>query len=130
MKGIQVYSDEASCPFPWGDNDNIAKKNIDEIIKKSFFSRTTWPISTKLGTKHLWVMWTHFLSNEVPHLFSRGDDNEIAKIHGQNLKMFFYRTAGLILTKIGTMHHLVTGIKVCSNKGPSPLQRADDYEIA
>ena len=32
----------------------IVEKNIDEI-KKIFFSRTTEPISTKLGTKHQWV---------------------------------------------------------------------------
>ena len=38
------------------------------------------------------------------HPFPRGDDNEVAKIHGRNLKMFYPRTAGSVLTKYGTKH--------------------------
>ena len=45
--------------------------------------RTTKPISTKLGTKHPWVMRTQVSSNESPQPFLRGDNymHEIAKIH-------------------------------------------------
>ena len=50
-----------------------------------FFSKTG-PISTKLGTKHLWVKGIQVSSNEEPHPFPRGDNYEIVKIHGQNYK--------------------------------------------
>ena len=36
--------------------------------------------------------------------FPRGDYYEIAKIHGRNLKIFFSRTTGPILTTFGTKH--------------------------
>ena len=67
-------------------------KYIDKL-KKKFFSRTTWPISTKLGTMYPWVMRTLVCWNEGPHLFSRGDNYEIAKIQWKNWKVFFSRTA-------------------------------------
>ena len=49
-----------------------------------FFSRTTGPISTKLGTKHPWVKGIQVCSNEGPRPFPRGDDYEIVKIHWRN----------------------------------------------
>ena len=49
-----------------------------------FFSRTTGPISTKLGTHHPWVKRIKVCLNEGAHLFSRGDNYEIAKIHWPN----------------------------------------------
>ena len=73
-------------------------KYIDQI-KKNFFSRTTESISTKLGTKHPWVMRDQISSNEGPHIFLREINYEIAKIHWQNLKIFS-RTAGPISTKL------------------------------
>ena len=33
------------------------------------------------------------------------------------------------LTKLGTKHPLVKGIQVCSNEGPGPFPRGDNYEI-
>ena len=48
---------------------------------KVFFSKTTGPISTKLGTKHPWLKGTQICSNEGPRPFLRGDNSEIAKIH-------------------------------------------------
>ena len=45
-----------------------------------FFSRTTEPISTKLGTKHPWVKGIQVCSNEGPYPFPRGDNYKIAKI--------------------------------------------------
>ena len=41
------------CPFPRGGNNDIAK--IHWRILKIFFSRTSKPNSTKLGTEHPWV---------------------------------------------------------------------------
>ena len=34
-----------------------------------------------------------------------------------------------ISTKPGTKYPLVKGIQVCSNEGPCPFQRGDNYEI-
>ena len=43
---------------------------------------------------------------------------------------FFSRTAGPISTKPGTTYPWLVGIQFCSNKGPRPFPRGDDYEIA
>ena len=83
---------------------------------KILFSRTTWPIWTKLGTKHSWVKGIQFCSKEGPHAFSRGDNNEI---DGQN---FYSRTFRPISTKLGTKNLWVNEIQVCSNEGPGPFQ--------
>ena len=46
-----------------------------------FFSKTTEPISTKLGTKHPWVKGIQVCSNEERRPFPRGNNYEIVKIH-------------------------------------------------
>ena len=46
MKGIKVCSKKGPCPFPRGDNYEIAKIHWQNL--KIFSSRTTVPISTKL----------------------------------------------------------------------------------
>ena len=63
------------------------------------FSRTTGQILSKLGSQHPWVK-----GESGPRPFSRGDDNEIEKIHWRNFKIFFSRTTGPISTKLGTKH--------------------------
>ena len=95
-----------------------------------FFSRTTGPISTKLGTKHPWMKWIQVCSNEGPCPFPRGDNYEIAKIHWRNLKTFFSRTTELISTKLGTKHLWVKWIQVCSKERPRTFVWGDNYEIA
>ena len=72
VKGIQVCSIEGPCPFPRGDNYEIAKIHWKNL--KIFFSKTTEPISTKLGTMHPWVKGIQFCSNEGPRTFPRGDN--------------------------------------------------------
>ena len=72
MKGIQVCSDESPFPFPRGDNYEIGKIQLQNL--KIFYSRTTGPISTKLGTKHPWVKGIQVYTNEVLSLFPRGDN--------------------------------------------------------
>ena len=67
MKGIQVCSNERPCPFLKGNNYEIAKIHWRNL--KIFFSRTTKPISTKLGTKHPWVKGIQVCSNEGPAFF-------------------------------------------------------------
>ena len=116
MKGIQVCSNEGPRPFPRGDNYEIVKIHWQNL--KIFFSRTTGPILTKLGTKHHWVKGFQVCSNEGPCPFQREDNYEIVKIHWRNLKIFFSRTTGPILTQLGTKHPWVKGIQVCSNEEP------------
>ena len=84
VKGIQLYSNEGPLPFSRGDNKEIAK--IHWWTLKILFSRITGPISTKLGTRHLWVKKTQDCSIEGPRSFSRGDNNELAKILLWNTK--------------------------------------------
>ena len=67
---------------------------------------------------HPWVKGIQVCSNEGRHPFPRGDNNEIAKIHLQNLKIFFSRTARLLSNKLGTLHPWMKGIQVCSNEQP------------
>ena len=69
------------------------------------------------------------LFKEGPRPFPRGDNYEIVKIHWRNLKIFFSRTTEPISTKLGTKHPWVKGIQVCSNEGPRPFTRGDNYEI-
>ena len=66
-KGIQVCSNEGHRPFPRGDNYEIVKIHWWNL--KIFFSRTTGPISTKLGIKHPRVKGIQVCSNEGPALF-------------------------------------------------------------
>ena len=86
VKGIQVCSDEGPRPFPRGDNSEIV--NLYLKFLKIFFSITTGPIWTKLGTKHSWVEGIQFCSNEGARPFLKGVNNEIAEIHLQNFKIF------------------------------------------
>ena len=127
VKGIQISSKKGPRPFPRGDNYEIAKIHLWNL---KIFYRTTGPISTKLGTMHPWVKEIQVYSNEEPCPFPRGDNYEKAKIHWWNLKIFFYRTTGLISTKLGTKHPWVKGIQVCSNEGNHPFPRGDNYEKA
>ena len=127
VKEIHVCSNEGPHPSPRGDNNEIAK--IHWRNSKIFFSRTNEPISTKLGTKHPWVKGIQVCSNEGPRPFPRGDNNEIAKIHWRNSKIFFSRTNEPISTKLGTKHPWVKGIQVCSNEGPCSFSRGDNYKM-
>ena len=83
---------------------------------KIFFSRTTEPISTKLGTKHPWMKGIQICSNEGPCFFSRGDNYKMVKIHWRNLKIFFSWTTEPISTKLGTKYPRVRGIQDSSNE--------------
>ena len=85
VKGNKVCSIGEPSPFTRGDNYEIA----GSITKfKKIFSRTTGPISIKLGTRHHWMMRIQVCSNEGSHLFPRGDNYERAKIHLKIEKAF------------------------------------------
>ena len=110
-------------PFPRGGNYEFAK--IHWRMKRIFFSRTTGPISTKLGTMPLWVE-----GNEGPHLFQGEVITKLRRYTEEIKRIFFSRTTGPISTKLGTMPPWVKRIQVCSNEGPRPFPRGDNYEIA
>ena len=83
------------------------------------FSRTTKPISTKLGTKHPWIIWFQVCSKEGPCPFSKGDTKEIVEIHLQSFKTFFSRITGPILINLGIKHPWVKEIQSFTNKDHS-----------
>jgi hypothetical protein len=91
-----------------------------------FFSRTTGPILTRLGTDHLWGKGFQVCSNEGDCSSPRGDNSKSIKIHWKFLKIFFSITSWPNSIKLGTNYPWVKGIQFCSNKGPSPLQRGDN----
>jgi hypothetical protein len=68
-----------------------------------FFSRTTGPILTRLGTNHHWGEDSN-CSNEGDCLSPRGDNSKRVKIHWKFLKIFFSRTSGPISIKLGINH--------------------------
>ena len=84
VKGIQVCSDEGPRPFPRGDNSEIV--NLYLKFLKIFFSITTGPIWTKLGTKHSWVDGIQIFTNKDPHPCLKGDNSKIINIYGEYLK--------------------------------------------
>ena len=72
-----------------------------------FFSRTTGPISIKLGTMFPWVKGIQVCSNEVPRPFPRGDNYKMAKIHWQQVSDVAHRPlviwlGGKSLYNVGT----------------------------
>ena len=97
--------------FPRGDYDELVKLQWRNL--KAVFS--TGPISTKLGTKYLWVKAIQIYSNEGPRPSQSGDNWEIININWQLLKNFFHRTTWPILTQsiLGCR-----GFKFAQMKGP------------
>jgi hypothetical protein len=91
------------------------------------FSRTTGPISTRLGTNHPWVEGFQVSSNEGDRPSPRGDNSERVKMHWKFLKIFS-RTSRSNSIKLGTNYPWIKGIQVYSNKGPGPLQRGDNHK--
>ena len=90
------------------------KKKIQWRTFKKFFSRTTGPISTKLGTKH----WIQFCSNKRSRPFPRRDNTYITKIHWRILKIFLSSSTRPISTKLSTTHSKVKDDTISSNEGP------------
>jgi hypothetical protein len=95
---------------------------------KIFFSRTTGPILTRLGTNHPWRKRIQVSLKKGDSLSLRGDNSERVKIHRKFLKIFS-RTSRPKSIKLGTNYPLVKRIQVCSNKGPGPLQRGIIIEM-
>ena len=101
------------------------QKYIDKFLKKNLL------LQNVVAQSMFWWRGSS-LFNWTTNSFPRGDDYEIVKIQWQNFKIFFYRTTGQILTKLGTKYSWVKGIQVCSNEGPRPIPRGDNskkYEM-
>ena len=65
----------------------IAKMwNSIENIQIFFFSRTIGPISTKIGTKHLWIKGILVYSYEGPCPFPRGENSKNVKFYWKYLR--------------------------------------------
>jgi hypothetical protein len=67
-------------------------------------------------------------SNKGPRLLQRGDNHINVKMWWGHLKIFFSRSTGPILTRLGTDHPKVDGIQFCPNEGNIPSPRGDDSE--
>jgi hypothetical protein len=64
-------------------------------------------------------------SNKGPDPLLRGDNHKNVKMGWGHLKIFFSRTTGPILTRLGIIHPWGEGIQVCSNEGDCPSPRGD-----
>jgi hypothetical protein len=84
------------------------------------------PNSIKLGTNYLWVKGIQLCSNKGPGLLKRGDNHKNVKMGWDHLKIFFSRTIGPILTRLGTNYLGVKGIQICSKERDSPSPRGDN----
>ena len=62
-----------------------------------------------------------FFSNDGRCLSPREDNYKMVKMHWHLLKIFFFRTTGPILNKLGTEHPCVKEIQICKNEGPHPF---------
>ena len=103
------------------------------LLTFTFSSLSPEPLSqfqANLAQSVLAIKAIQIPSNEGPRSFQRGDNYESAKIHWQIFKMFFSRTNGPVSTKLSTNHPCVEGSQVCSNEGPRPFPKGDNYEIA
>ena len=89
VKGIKFCSNGGPHPFSMRVNNEI-----DKIWKSS--PEPLAQFQTNIAQSMLG--WS-FFSNEGPCSLSRGDNYKIAKIHWQNLKIFFSRTIETISTK-------------------------------
>jgi hypothetical protein len=79
---------------PQGTGGAIIGKTIFTYfyIEKKILSRTSWPISSKLGINHSWVKGILYCSNEGPGPLQRGDNHKNAKMGRGHLKIFFRTT--------------------------------------
>jgi hypothetical protein len=77
-EGILNCTNEEDCPSPRGDNHKRVK--IHRKFLKIFFSRTSRPISIKLGINHPWVKGIVNCLNKGPGPLQRGDNHKNAKM--------------------------------------------------
>jgi hypothetical protein len=79
VKGIQVCSNKGPGPLQGGDNHKNVKMGRGHL--KIFFSRTTGPLLTSLGTNHPWRGRISVSLKEGDCPSPRGDNSKRVKIH-------------------------------------------------
>jgi hypothetical protein len=97
-------------------------------IFKNLFSRTSTPKAIKLGASYPWVKGIQVCSNKGPSPLQRGDSNKNVKMGCGHFIIFFSRTTGLILTRLGTNHPWSERIQVPLKEGDSPSPRGNNSE--
>ena len=117
VKGIQICLNEGLLPFPMGDYNKIAKIHWRKF--KILFFRPSGLISTKPGTKYLWMKG----------IIRKGRWLQNSKNTLMKFKIFF-RTTGPFSTKLSTQHPWVKGIQICSNEGLLPFPMGDYNKVA
>jgi hypothetical protein len=98
VKGIQVCSNKGPGPLQRRDNHKNVNMGWDHL--KIFFSRTIWPILTRLGTNHPWRKRIQVSLKEEDSSSPSGDNSERVKIHRKFLKIS--RTSRPKSIKLGT----------------------------
>ena len=77
--------------------------------------------------KHPWVVGIQVCS-KGPALFQGRLFQNKEKYTDKILKIYFFRTTGLISIKLCTKHTWVIGIKFCSVEGPHPFPRGGNHK--
>ena len=74
-------------------------------------------------------IFKNLLENEGPCPFPKVENYKIAKLHWQNLKIFYSRTTRPISIKFCTKHSWVMKTQVCVHEGPCPFPKVENYKI-
>ena len=77
---VGLSEPKAQVRFPDRYSSIVRRRRCDKLFI-FLSSKTTRPISTKLGTKHYWLKGIQDCSSEGPRPFPKGDNYEMAKIH-------------------------------------------------
>ena len=118
------YMYKKNHPFHPGDNDKTVKVKNSDFFTKNLITKRSCLLSW-----HLIKYPIQVYSNKGPRPFPRGDNNEIAKIHGRNSKSFFSRSIGPISTKLGTKQLRIMGTKEFSKEGCHTFPRGDNKNL-
>jgi hypothetical protein len=86
LKGIQIYSNKGPGPLQRVDNHKNVKMGWGHL--KFFFSKTTRPILTRLGTHHPCRERIQVSLKDRDSPSPRGDGSERVKVHRNFLKNF------------------------------------------
>ena len=97
----------------------ISSKLKDQL---SFSDRLSSVLSLSVNFSHSEGDLIFFKGRAMPI-----SNYEIAKIHWRNSLLQNHWANS---TKLVTKHPWVKGIQICSNEGPCPFLRGDDYKIA
>jgi hypothetical protein len=79
VKGIQISSNKGPGPLQSGDNHKNVKMGWGHL--RIFFSITTGPILTRLGTNYLWRKRIQVSLREGDNPSQSGDNSKRVKIH-------------------------------------------------